>query len=122
MIRMFGDWLVVNQVLRLNPAAALLGTIDRGSLAGIQRSWAAFGLVFPSPSLHYSRRSRISHRRGLLDRERSLSDAATDAAGGVEWPFTAPGGCGGQVGGRFCRNGRCRPGPRRAPSPRAGSD
>ena len=35
---MFGDWLVVNQVLRLNPAAALLGTIDRGSLAGIRES------------------------------------------------------------------------------------
>ena len=28
---------------------------------------------------------------GLLDRERSLSDAATDAAGGVEWPFTGTG-------------------------------
>ena len=36
LIRIFGDWLVVNQVLRLNPAAALLGTIDRGSLAGIR--------------------------------------------------------------------------------------
>ncbi len=41
----------------------------------------------PSPaSLHYSRRSRISHRRGLLDRERSLSDMAAGAAGGVAWP------------------------------------
>ena len=37
-------------------------------------------------SLHYSRRSRISHRRGLLDRERSLSDMAAGAAGGVAWP------------------------------------
>ena len=38
------------------------------------------------PNLHYSRRSRISHRRGLLDRERSLSDMAAGAAGGVAWP------------------------------------
>ena len=37
-------------------------------------------------ALHYSRRSRISHRRGLLDRERSLSDMAAGAAGGVAWP------------------------------------
>ena len=33
----------------------------------------------PSSRSHYSRRSRISHRRGLLDRERSLSDVAADA-------------------------------------------
>ena len=40
--------------------------------------------------------SRISHRRGLLDRERSLSDAAAGGGRRLAWPFAAAGGCGGQ--------------------------
>ena len=51
-----------------------------GLMQGVEAA-AVIGL-----SLHYSRRSRISHRRGLLDRERSLSDMAAGAAGGVAWP------------------------------------
>ena len=82
--------------LQCNPSAVDPWVRSRGTLlvsaavysrdegAGYSRFVVHF--IDATPSLHYSRRSRISYRRGLLDRERSLSDMAAGAAGGVAWP------------------------------------